>query len=277
MNELRHGSLRDLRDPIAVVAFSGWNDASEAATDALNALVGSDPHLVFELDPDDFYDFQTTRPTVGLGESGRVITWPTTQVLRVSLPERDLIVVRGPEPNLRWRSFAASLLSVLKAASPRLVIVLGAMLTDTPHTRPVPIHGSTSDPQLAERLDLADSNYEGPTGMTGVLSDGCAKAGLPTVSLWASVPHYVANPPNPKAALALLMRIEDLLGHALNLGDLPERAETWERHVDELAADDPEVAEYIASLEEQSDEGLPHVSGDAIAAEIQRYLHRRNG
>lgn len=278
MTESRLGNLRDLRDPIAVVAFSGWNDASQAASDAVDHLIDTyDADLVFSVEPDDYYDFQSSRPLVGFDEDGeRVITWPSTDLYVASLPHRDLVVVRGPEPNFRWRAFAAAVVSALRSARPGMVLILGAMLTDTPHSRPVPVHGSSSDGALVHRLDLGEPTYEGPTGITGVVADACNRAGLPTASFWASVPHYVANPPNPKATLALLSRLEDVLDHPLDLGDLPERADTWERHVDELAADDPEVAEYIASLEEHADENIPHASGDAIAAEFQRYLRRRD-
>jgi hypothetical protein len=232
---------------------------------------------VATVDPDDYYDFQTSRPLVSLDEDGeRVISWPTTEVLLCHLPMRDVVVIRGPEPNFRWPSFAAALSAIIAVVDPELVIVLGALLSENPHSRPVPVSLSSSDVTLRERFGAERSTYEGPTGMQGVMAQACQLAGIPTVSVWAACPHYVASPPNPKATLALLSHLEDLLGGPIDLGDLAARAEMWERSVDDLAADDPDVAEYIANLESASDAHEPEVSGDAIAAEFQRYLRRRD-
>jgi predicted ATP-grasp superfamily ATP-dependent carboligase len=192
------------------------------------------------------------------------------------LPGRDVVLLKGPEPNLHWQRFCTSLVSAFRSLEPELVILLGAMLTDSPHSRPLPVTAASGDKALARALGLESSNYEGPTGITGVLGDACRRAGLREISLWASVPHYVAAPPNPKATLALLSRVEDLLDTALELDDLPELARAWTRGVDELAADDTEISEYIESLEAQQDESeLPQATGDSIAAEFERYLRRR--
>ncbi|WP_432557745.1 PAC2 family protein [Granulicoccus sp. GXG6511] len=271
-------SLRDLHDPIAVLAFSGWNDAGSAATDALGHLLDlSDATRVFSLDSDDFYDFQVHRPAVRRPRgSGRVIEWPSTDVWIGELSGRELVLITGPEPNLRWRSYATSLISVLRSARPSLVLCLGALLADNAHTRPVPVTRTSADPELAERLGLDMPTYEGPTGMTGIMADHCHEAGFDTISLWAAVPHYVAQPPHPRATQALLGRIEDLTDLSIDLGDLPELVRAWDRGVAELINDDPELAGYVASLEADQDEAeLPEATGDAIAAEFQRYLRRR--
>lgn len=271
-------SLRELHDPIALLAFSGWNDAGSAATDAVGHLLDlSGASLVFSLDSDDFYDFQVHRPTVRRPRKGqRVLEWPSTDVWIGELGGRDLVLITGPEPNMRWRSFATALISVLRSARPSLVLCLGALLADNAHTRPVPVTRTTTDPELAERLGLEAPTYEGPTGMTGVMADYCHEAGFATISLWAAVPHYVAQPPHPRATQALLARIEDLTDLTIDLGDLPELVRAWDRGVAELIADDAELAGYVASLEADQDEAeLPEATGDAIAAEFQRYLRRR--
>ena len=273
--------LRDLVDPIVVIAFGGWNDAGNAATGAVEHLAqayATEP--VFSLDPDDFYDYQVNRPMVSLTEDDeRELTWPTTEIHLGALPEgRDLVLVQGLEPNLRWRQFSTVIASALQSAHARRVHLLGALLADTPHTRPIPVSTSTGDRELMTALGLAPSGYEGPTGIVGVLADTLHRAGVEVLSLWAAVPHYVSHPPCPKATLALLSQVERLLAEPLDLGELPELARAWERGVDELAAEDSEVAEYVSSLEEQQDAAdLPEASGDAIAAEFERYLRRRQG
>lgn len=281
MNEQLSASLRELRDPVVVAAFSGWNDAGNAASAAIEHLSEAyQADLVIELDPDDFYDYQVNRPETSITEDGeRVITWPTTRIKIAQLADgRDLVLVDGIEPNLRWRQFCALLTSALRSAEPSLVILLGALLADTPHTRPVPVTCTTRDPELMDKYGISESSYEGPTGIVGVLSDLLPKAGLSTLSVWAAIPHYVAHPPCPKATLAILSQLERLLDLPLDLGELPELARAWERGVDELAADDSEVAEYVSQLEEQTDAAdLPEASGDAIAAEFERYLKRRQG
>jgi predicted ATP-grasp superfamily ATP-dependent carboligase len=189
--------------------------------------------------------------------------------------ERDVILVRGIEPNMRWRQFAAELLAACDDLGAELVVTLGALLADTPHTRPIPVTGSATEPDLVDRLNLEPSSYEGPTGIVGVLGDACGRLDIPHVSYWAAIPHYVAQPPCPKGTLALVNALEELLESNLPLGELAEDARAWERGVDELALEDEDVAEYVRSLEESRDTvDLPEASGEAIAREFQRYLKR---
>jgi len=269
----------ELSDPVLLAAFEGWNDAADAASGALSHLARTwDATPVAELDPEGYYDYQVNRPLVRLsGDGARSLTWPTTRV-SVARPggRHDLVLVQGIEPSFRWKAFTGELLGYAQALGTRLVVTLGALLADAPHTRPVPVSGTTSDAQLAGQLSLEVSRYEGPTGIVGVLQEASTHAGLPAVSLWAAVPHYVAQPPCPKATLALLRRVEDLLDVPVPLGDLPEEARAWQRGVDELAAEDSEVAEYVRSLELAKDTAeLPEASGEAIAREFERYLRRR--
>ena len=265
---------------VLVAAFEGWNDAGDAATGAVEHLAEVwEAEPAGELDPDPYYDFQVNRPMVRL-EDGvtRRIDWPTTRFSVCRLPgsgER-LVLARGVEPNMRWRAFCEEVLAQARALGVTQVVTLGALLADSPHTRPVPVSGTSSDAELAARLGLEPSRYEGPTGIVGVLQEACGKAALPSVSFWAAVPHYVAQPPCPKATVALLRRVEDLLDVAVPLDDLPERARDWERQVDELAAEDSDVAEYVASLEERELEELPEASGEAIAQEFERFLRRQD-
>ncbi len=269
-----------LRRPVLVAAFEGWNDAGDAATSAVEHLETVwEATRVCEIDPDEYYDFQVNRPTVQLvdGET-RQITWPSTRfsVGRLDTQDRDVVLVRGLEPNMRWRGFCTELLAIAQLLGAQQVVTLGALLADSPHTRPVPVSGTSSDPALADSLGLERSRYEGPTGIVGVFQDFCTQAGIPALSFWAAVPHYVAHPPCPKATIALLHRVEDALDLPIPLGDLPEQARAWERQVDELAADDSEVAAYIATLEEREPAtDLPEASGEAIAKEFERYLRRR--
>jgi predicted ATP-grasp superfamily ATP-dependent carboligase len=271
----------ELIDPVMVAAFEGWNDAGDAASSAVGHMDREFKGEVFAaLDAEDYYDFQVNRPTVWMEDGARRITWPTTRlsVARVqgSKP-RDLVLVRGIEPSMRWRSFCNEILGYAHELGVEMVVVLGALLGDTPHTRPVPVTGVTSDPDLATALNLEESRYEGPTGIVGVLQEACAHAGVPAVSLWAAVPHYVSQPPNPKATLALLNRLEDLLDLRIPQGELPEDARAWQVGVDQLAAEDSEVAEYVQTLEEARDTAdLPEASGEAIAKEFERYLRRRD-
>ncbi|WP_020139283.1 PAC2 family protein [Streptomyces sp. 351MFTsu5.1] len=272
----------ELIDPVMVAAFEGWNDAGDAASTAVAHLDREWKGEVFAaLDAEDYYDFQVNRPTVWLDGGVRKITWPTTRlsVVRVGGEKpRDLVLVRGIEPSMRWRSFCNELLGFAHELGVELVVILGALLGDTPHTRPVPISGTTSDPDLAQRMDLEETKYEGPTGIVGILQEACTHAGVPAVSLWAAVPHYVSQPPNPKATLALLNRLEDLIDVRIPLGELAEDARAWQVGVDQLAAEDSEVAEYVQTLEEARDTAeLPEASGEAIAREFERYLRRRDG
>ncbi|PBC81489.1 MULTISPECIES: PAC2 family protein [unclassified Streptomyces] len=275
----------ELIDPVMVAAFEGWNDAGDAASAAVAHLDREWKGEVFAaLDAEDYYDFQVNRPTVFLDGGVRKITWPTTRLSVVRVGDkngkgrtRDLVLVRGIEPSMRWRSFCNEILGFAHELGVEMLVVLGSLLGDTPHTRPVPVSGVTSDAELASRLDLEESRYEGPTGIVGILQEACTHAGVPAVSLWAAVPHYVSQPPNPKASLALLNRLEDLLDVRIPLGELSEDARAWQLGVDQLAAEDSEVAEYVQSLEEARDTAdLPEASGEAIAREFERYLRRRD-
>ncbi|GAA4826252.1 PAC2 family protein [Nocardioides caeni] len=273
-------TVTGLVSPVVIAAFEGWNDAAESATAVVDHLMREwNARVVAAIDPEDYYDFQVNRPTVGIDDNGfRKLTWPSTHVAVASPPglDRDVILIRGIEPNMRWRQFTAELLSVIDELGGELLVTIGALLSDSPHTRPIPVSGFASEPELMERLDLEQSTYEGPTGIVGVLQEACIQVDLDAVSYWAAVPHYVAQPPCPKATLALLHRLEDLLETSLPLGDLVEESKAWERGVDELAEEDEDIADYVRSLEESRDTAdLPEASGEAIAREFERYLKRR--
>ena len=268
------------RITVMLAAFEGWNDAGEAASDALrylNKLWGG--KKVGSIDADEYYDFQFTRPTIRRTSSGeRKIKWPSTRIFKASVPDSnvDVIFVQGTEPSYKWRAYTAELLVHAEALHVDYVILVGALLADVPHSRPIPVSASTDDAALRERMDLEASTYEGPVGIVGVLGDVSLLAGLPTVSLWAAVPHYVAQAPSPKAQLALLHRIEELLQVPLDTQELVEESDAWERGVDELATEDPEIAAYVRQLEEAKDTAdLPEASGESIAREFERYLKRR--
>ncbi len=269
-----------LTSPVIIAAFEGWNDAGEAASGVINHLsLAWKAAPVGAIDPEDYYDFQVTRPVTEVAE-GRTerLVWPTTRLLaaKQEATERDLLLVHGIEPNMRWRGFCSELVTSFSELGIELVVLLGALLADSPHTRPVPVAAAASDPALAADLRAEPVDYKGPTGIVGVLQHACADAGIPAVSLWASVPHYVAQPPCPKATLALIRGVEDVLDVSLPLADLPQEARAWERGVDELAEQDTEVADYVRTLEEAKDAtDLPEASGDAIAREFERYLRRR--
>ena len=278
MSEL--SSVPPLRDPVMVAAFEGWNDAGEAASGAVEHLAEVWGATDFaELDPEDYHDFQVNRPLVALDESGqRFITWPTTKLYWARPPgaARDVVLVRGIEPSMRWRAYVAELLGHAERLGVGTIVTLGALLADVPHTRPIPVTTTSDDRGLMRRLALEPSTYQGPTGIVGVLQEGASRAGLPGLSLWAAVPHYVAQPPSPKASLALLRRVEELLDVTVPLGELPEDARAWEHGVDELAEEDTEIAEYVRQLEEAKDTAeLPEATGEAIAREFERYLRRR--
>jgi proteasome assembly chaperone (PAC2) family protein len=277
---IKRESVPELVAPVMVVAFSGWNDAADSASAAVEHLEdvwGVDP--LADLDPENYYDFQVNRPNIEIDDTGaRTIDWPTVRLglARSGGAHRDVILVRGVEPSMRWRSFCRELIELAELFKVEMVITLGALLADTPHTRPVPVTGVAADAEVADALSVELSRYEGPTGIVGVLQDMCAQQGLAAISLWAAVPHYVSQAPCPKATLALLRKVEDLLSIQLPLEDLPEQASSWQRGVDELAADDPEVADYVRQLEEQRDAAdLPEASGEAIAREFERYLRGR--
>ncbi|WP_181311034.1 PAC2 family protein [Nocardioides campestrisoli] len=273
--------LTDLVDPVVIAAFEGWNDAAEAASGVvLHLMEAWDATVVGAIDPEEFYDFQVNRPVVGSDEHGyRRLTWPTTRIAVASPPDlgRDVILIHGIEPNMRWRQFCAELLAACDELGGELVITLGALLADTPHTRPIPVTGTASEPDLIDRLRLEQSTYEGPTGIVGVFQDACERLDIPSVAYWAAVPHYVAQPPCPKATLALVGQLEELLETRIPLGELPDDARAWERGVDELAEEDEDIADYVRSLEETRDTtDLPEASGEAIAREFERYLKRRD-
>ncbi len=272
--------LPELNQPVAVVAFEGWNDAGDAATGALEHLeLIWDATPLAALDPEDYYDFQVNRPTVSLVEGvSRRIEWPTTRISVARPPgsDRDVVLIRGIEPNMRWRGFCAELIELCQELEVQTVVALGALLADTPHTRPVPVSGSAYDQDSARAYGLETSRYEGPTGILGVFQDACVQEGLPAVSFWAAVPHYVSQPPSPRATVALLQRVEEVLELPVPLGALPAQAEEWVKTVDEMAQEDAEVVEYVRSLEERATEtDLSQANGDQIAREFERYLRRR--
>ncbi len=277
----------ELREPVLVCAFKGWNDAGEAATAALSYIRGSfDAHEVARIDPEEFYDFTAVRPTVKVGDEGmREIDWPQNSFAVAPVPgaEGDLVMLEGVEPSLRWRRFTEDIVSTARELGVSMVITLGALLADVPHSRPVAITGITSDETLVERLGFEPPSYQGPTGIVGVLQRACADEGIPAVSLWASVPHYVAASPNPKVALALVRAFEGATGLAVDGGELEEAADDYERQVTAAVASDPEVKAFVEQLEtamddhtaeNPPDEGeLP--SADTIARDFQKFLRQR--
>ena len=273
-----------LRTPILSAAFSGWNDGADAATAAVEHLALEwDATSIWEIEPDDFYDYQSTRPTIRQrGGVTRHIEWPVTSmsVCVLSAHDRDVVLVLGPEPNYRWRSFCARIVELAEALEVEMTVMLGALLADTPHTRPVPVSGTAETSDAAKRLGLELSRYEGPTGITGVLSDAFVQAGIPSVSLWAAVPHYVAHTTNPKATLALLTNVASVTGLPIPLGTLPHRAEEWEQSISEMTSDDEDMAAYVHELEQASDEDLDdtmlRIDGEQLAAEFEKYLRRRD-
>ncbi len=269
-----------LRGPVMLAAFEGWNDAGSAASQAMVHLreVWA-AEQIDELDPEEYHDFQVNRPTIASEDGQRLITWPSTTISAATLRASGttVVLVQGIEPSMRWRRFCAELLDCAERLGVTSVITLGALLADVPHSRPIPITATSDDPHVQAALALDASTYEGPTGIVGVLQYEALRRGLRGMSIWAAVPHYVAHPPSPKATIALLLRIEELLGEPIPLGDLPDDAEAWQHGVDELAAEDSEIAEYVAQLEEAKDTAdLPEATGEAIAREFERYLRRRD-
>jgi proteasome assembly chaperone (PAC2) family protein len=273
----------DLRSPILVAAFAGWNDAASAATTALESVALSlEPEPVAGIDPEEFYDFQVARPTIRLTDGQtREVDWPENAFVAARAPvaERDLVLLSGIEPNLRWRTFAGAIVDVAERLGVEMVVTLGALLADVAHTRPVPITGLASDPDLVERLGLSRSNYEGPTGIVGIVHDACRRRGITSASLWAAVPHYVAAVPNPKAALALLRRLEAFTEIAIEASELEDAIERFEAQVDAAVSANPEIDELVQRLEADQDEAPDAVedvpSGDAIARDFQRFLRQR--
>ena len=281
-DELRIDSRPQLERPVLVAAVRGWNDGGQGASLAAAYLARAWAAVEFaSIDPENFYDFQATRPTVSLVDGyTRQIDWPENSFMHAPLPGagRDAIILIGAEPNLRWRTFGELVTGLAKSFDVDLVITLGSLLADVPHTRASPVTGSATDPQLIEQLGLQASRYEGPTGMVGVLHDACSRAGLKSASLWAAVPHYVSLTPSPRAAKALVDRLADLLGADVDSSELEEAAESYAQQVSEAVASDEETAAYVQELERRVDElaaegELP--SGDSIAAELTRFLRER--
>ncbi|GAA3714535.1 MULTISPECIES: PAC2 family protein [Gordonia] len=285
MNAEQRSNLPQLRKPILLAAFEGWNDAGDAASSAIEHLALTwDAVPLADIDSEDYYDFQVNRPTVKqIDGVTRRIDWPTTSISYCTPQgaDRDIVLVRGIEPNMRWRAFCAEIVDLARQLDVETTVMLGALLADTPHTRPVPVTGTAYSSESAAQFNLAESRYEGPTGITGVLQDLFVQAGLPAVSFWAAVPHYVSTPPNPKATVALLNRVEEVLDVEVPLATLPEQAEEWERAVTEMTEDDEEIADYVRGLEERgdaeidADDVMAKIDGDALAAEFERYLKRR--
>jgi predicted ATP-grasp superfamily ATP-dependent carboligase len=285
MDPVRWTDQPRLRDPALVCAFKGWNDAGEAASAALEFLIDSfSASEVASIDPDDFYDFTAVRPTVHLsGGRARTIEWPSNRVYGapVAGAEHDLLLLQGVEPSLHWHAFNETVIEIAHTLGVRMVITLGALLADVPHSRPVPMTGIGSDDAIVDRFGFEESNYEGPTGIVGVLHHDCAAAGLESVSLWASVPHYVAAAPNPKAALALIRSFEGVAGVAVEALELEQSAEEYERQVSAAVASDPDVKSFVERLEQTLDEvaedappeRLP--SADTIARDFERFLRQR--
>ena len=281
-------TIPHLMRPTMIVAFSGWSDACEAATGALTHLlenldqseVPQEAILIAEYDAEDFYDFQVNRPMISVDESMvRSINWPSTQVYGIHTPhlDHDYVLVLGVEPSMKWRTFTALLLDLAEDLEVDLVITLGAMFADTPHTRPISVSGSGGHPDIAARLGVEISKYEGPTGILGIIADGAVKREIDCVSLWAGLPHYASNSPSPKATLALINAVEDFLEISLPLADLVHQSQEWENEVSEMALEDTEVSEYVKALEESKDAAeFKDVSGDEIARELERFLRRQN-
>ncbi|HZO49341.1 MAG TPA: PAC2 family protein [Gaiellaceae bacterium] len=283
--ELRIAARPSLRRPVLVAAFQGWNDGGQAATLAVGFLARLwSAERFADLDPEGFVDFQATRPHVSLEEGmTRKITWPENAFYHGAIPgaERDAVLLLGVEPNYRWRTFTELVTALARDLGVELVVTLGALLADVPHTRPAPVTGTASDPGLVAELGLQQSRYEGPTGIVGVLHDACGRAGLPSVSLWAAVPHYVSLAPSPRAAKALCTRLADLLGVEIDVAELEVAERSYAEQVSEAVASDEETAAYVEELERRVDSleslvdeaSLP--SGDSIAAELTRFLRER--
>ena len=274
-----------LRAPALVCAFSGWNDAGDAASAALTFIGESlGAERFARIDPEEFYDFQSTRPHIRFNEDrSREITWPGIEIFAARVPRapRDLILVQGPEPSMRWRTFCRHIIDLAEALGTQLVVTIGALLADVPHTQPVVINGLASDEALVTKLGMLETTYEGPTGIVGVLHTACTEAGLPSASLWASVPHYVAAAPNPKAALALVRKVEGLVAVSVDATDLENATGEYERQVGLAVQSDPDVQAFVERLEQAAEQDsrplgpgdLP--SGDALASEFQRFLRQQ--
>ena len=264
-----------------IAAFEGWNDATGASVETIEHLAEQwGGRRIGHLEPDLYYDFQVNRPTLTRDSNGdRQIEWPTSHFTACS-PEgadRDVVLLHGIEPNIRWASFCDDILEICHTLEIDQVILLGALLSDVAYKRPLPVSGTAADTAMAERLKLTPSAYEGPTGIVGVLQEAIARAGLPVVSFWVHIPHYAAASPCPKATLALASRLEEILDMPVPTGGLVEDTADWENSIAELAGSDAEIAEYIESLEQSEEQPSPQPNGDEIARDFERYLRRRGG
>jgi proteasome assembly chaperone (PAC2) family protein len=272
----------ELREPVLIVAFRGWNDGGEASTSALAYLRdrwGAEPFA--DLDVEEFLDFQMTRPIVRL-EAGvtRRIDWPESRFWHASVQGSDAVLFLGVEPNMRWRTLTEEFVELARVLEARATVTLGAFLADVPHSAESPVTGSAGDERRAEELGLSTSRYEGPTGIVGVLHDAFSKAEFPAASLWAAVPHYLPGGPNPKAALALVRKVSQLTGMPVEIDTLERAVESWERQVASTISDNPELAAYVSQLEQVAAErgGLPEIpSGEALADELERFLRQQRG
>ena len=281
-DELRIAHRPTLRSPMLITAFRGWNDGGQGASLAGGYLEKTWNAARFaEIEPEGFFDFQATRPHVSFVDgTTRRIDWPDNAFYHASIPglERDAVLLLGIEPNLRWQTFTNLVTGLASDLGVELVVTLGSLLADVPHTRPSPVTGGASDPELIEQLGLQRSRYEGPTGIVGVLHDACARASLRSVSLWAAVPHYVSLAPSPRAALALCQRLSDIVGTEIDTEELNEAAERYSEQVSEAVASDEETAAYVAELEQRAeliDEEQDLPSGESLAAELTRFLRER--
>jgi proteasome assembly chaperone (PAC2) family protein len=275
-----------LRDPVLIAAFKGWNDGGQGATLAasyLTRLWGAERFA--DIDPEGFVDFQSVRPQVSLDEGmTRRIDWPENALYHAPIPglDRDAVILLGVEPNYRWRSFTELVVGLATDLGVELVVTFGALLADVPHTRPAPVTGAATDPALVEELGLELSRYEGPTGIVGILLDGCRQAGVRSVSLWSAVPHYVSLAPSPRAARALCERLGSLLGCEIDVTELAEAEHAYADQITEAVAEDEETSAYVEDLERRADtielftEESPLPSGDALAAELTRFLRERD-
>lgn len=270
---------------VLLLAFEGWNDATEGASGALKAIAEQiSAQTLDAVDPEDYYDFQFSRPMVELDVDGnRVISWPGTEFMQAPPEEIEknpqlerLYILLGTEPSRRWLSFAAEVLEMVQDREIDHVIMLGSMLADVPHTRPMPIFRSSQNAQLQEEFQLEASRYEGPVGILTILAQAFEGEGIPVLSLWGSVPHYVHNTSNPKAALGFLNELQSLIGMTFETGQLADQAFEWERSIDDIAEGDEDMTSYVSQLEKQRDElESEQASGDALAREFEKYLKER--